>query len=113
MVGVMSPFVPVLKQLLSRLEAILKCCSNRLEDLGSYLWFMMHLVLKQICGVEGDSIQSTLFLFCLSGPLQPWSSESSIGSKQLESKPETDGSGTPQNNGGVRLHEFVSKTVGL
>ncbi|KFP21938.1 rac GTPase-activating protein 1 [Egretta garzetta] len=46
-----------------------------------------------------------------SGPLQPWSSESSIGSKQLESKSETDGSGTPQNNGGVRLHEFVSKTV--
>lgn len=52
-------------------------------------------------------------LFCLSGPLQPWSSESSIGSKQLESKPETDGSGTPQNNGGVRLHDFVSKTVGV
>lgn len=48
-----------------------------------------------------------------SGPLQPWSSESSIGSKQLESKSETDGSSTPQNNGGVRLHEFVSKTVGL
>ncbi|XP_061203148.1 rac GTPase-activating protein 1 [Neopsephotus bourkii] len=46
-----------------------------------------------------------------SGPLQPWSSESSIGSKQLESKPETDGSGTPQSNGGVRLHDFVSKTV--
>ncbi|KAM9265099.1 rac GTPase-activating protein 1 [Morus bassanus] len=46
-----------------------------------------------------------------SGPLQPWSSESSMGSKQLESKSETDGSGTPQNNGGVRLHEFVSKTV--
>ncbi|NXL65710.1 RGAP1 protein, partial [Chordeiles acutipennis] len=46
-----------------------------------------------------------------SGPLQPWSSESSISSKQLESKSETDGSGTPQNNGGVRLHEFVSKTV--
>uniref|UniRef100_A0A8C6K366 Rac GTPase-activating protein 1 n=2 Tax=Melopsittacus undulatus TaxID=13146 RepID=A0A8C6K366_MELUD len=46
-----------------------------------------------------------------SGPLQPWSSESSIGSKQLESKPETDGSGTPQHNGGVRLHDFVSKTV--
>ncbi|KFQ70294.1 Rac GTPase-activating protein 1 [Phaethon lepturus] len=44
-------------------------------------------------------------------PLQPWSSESSMGSKQLESKSETDGSGTPQNNAGVRLHEFVSKTV--
>ncbi|NXF35866.1 RGAP1 protein, partial [Nyctibius bracteatus] len=46
-----------------------------------------------------------------SGPLQPCSSESSIGSKQLESKSETDGSCTPQNNGGVRLHDFVSKTV--
>ncbi|XP_010117767.1 PREDICTED: rac GTPase-activating protein 1, partial [Chlamydotis macqueenii] len=46
-----------------------------------------------------------------SGSLQAWSSESSVGSKQLESKSETDGSSTPQNNGGVRLHEFVSKTV--
>ncbi|NXS95195.1 RGAP1 protein, partial [Jacana jacana] len=46
-----------------------------------------------------------------SGPLQPWNSESSIGSKQPESKSETDGSSTPQSNGGVRLHEFVSKTV--
>ncbi|NXP66207.1 RGAP1 protein, partial [Chloropsis cyanopogon] len=46
-----------------------------------------------------------------SGPLQPWNSESSIGSKQLDSKPDTDGSGTPQHNGGVRLHDFVSKTV--
>ncbi|NWR64573.1 RGAP1 protein, partial [Bucorvus abyssinicus] len=47
-----------------------------------------------------------------SGPLQAWSSESSVGSKQLESKPESDTcSSTPQNNGGVRLHDFVSKTV--
>ncbi|NXT80448.1 RGAP1 protein, partial [Zapornia atra] len=46
-----------------------------------------------------------------SGPLQPWSSESNVGSKQLESKSETDGSNTPQNNGGVRLHDFISKTV--
>ncbi|NXA12693.1 RGAP1 protein, partial [Sapayoa aenigma] len=46
-----------------------------------------------------------------SGPLQAWNSESSIGSKQLESKSDTDGSGTPQHNGGVRLHDFVSKTV--
>ncbi|KFV13390.1 Rac GTPase-activating protein 1 [Pterocles gutturalis] len=45
------------------------------------------------------------------GPLQPWSSESSIGSKQMELKLETDGPSTPQSNGGVRLHEFVSKTV--
>ncbi|NXI63169.1 RGAP1 protein, partial [Anseranas semipalmata] len=46
-----------------------------------------------------------------SGPLQPWNSESSLGSKQPESKSECNGSSTPQNNGGVRLHEFVSKTV--
>ncbi|XP_066423891.1 rac GTPase-activating protein 1 [Molothrus aeneus] len=46
-----------------------------------------------------------------SGPLQPWNSESSIGSKQLESKQDTNGSSTPQHNGGVRLHDFVSKTV--
>ncbi|NXJ83198.1 RGAP1 protein, partial [Trogon melanurus] len=46
-----------------------------------------------------------------SGPLQPWSSESNMGGKQLESKSETDSSGTPQNNAGVRLHDFVSKTV--
>ncbi|KAM6233459.1 rac GTPase-activating protein 1 [Porphyrio hochstetteri] len=46
-----------------------------------------------------------------SGSLQPWSSESNMGSKQLESKSETDGSNTPQNNGGVRLHDFISKTV--
>ncbi|XP_067170118.1 rac GTPase-activating protein 1 [Apteryx mantelli] len=43
--------------------------------------------------------------------LQPWNSESSLGSRQLESKSESDGSSTPQSNGGVRLHEFVSKTV--
>ncbi|NXK54509.1 RGAP1 protein, partial [Chauna torquata] len=46
-----------------------------------------------------------------SGPLQPWSSESGLGNKQLESKAESNGSSTPHNNGGVRLHEFVSKTV--
>ncbi|NWI95590.1 RGAP1 protein, partial [Pitta sordida] len=46
-----------------------------------------------------------------SGPLQPWNSESSIGTKHLEPKSDTDGSGTPQHNGGVRLHDFVSKTV--
>ncbi|NXU91425.1 RGAP1 protein, partial [Xiphorhynchus elegans] len=46
-----------------------------------------------------------------SGPLQAWNSESSIGSKQVESRPDTDGSSTPQHNGGVRLHDFVSKTV--
>ncbi|XP_055647894.1 rac GTPase-activating protein 1 [Falco peregrinus] len=46
-----------------------------------------------------------------SGPLQPWNSETSVGSKQPESKLEPDGSSTPQSNGAVRLHEFVSKTV--
>ncbi|NXI38900.1 RGAP1 protein, partial [Galbula dea] len=48
-----------------------------------------------------------------SGPLQPWSSESSIGSKQLEVKSEPESCGTPQSTGGGggRLHVFVSKTV--
>uniref|UniRef100_A0A8C3D265 Rac GTPase-activating protein 1 n=1 Tax=Cairina moschata TaxID=8855 RepID=A0A8C3D265_CAIMO len=46
-----------------------------------------------------------------SGPLQPWNSDSNLGNKQLESKSESNGSCTPQNNGGARLHEFVSKTV--
>ncbi|KAM9177180.1 rac GTPase-activating protein 1 [Mergus octosetaceus] len=46
-----------------------------------------------------------------SGPLQPWNSDSNLGNKQLESKSESNGPCTPQNNGGVRLHEFVSKTV--
>ncbi|XP_072214075.1 rac GTPase-activating protein 1 [Excalfactoria chinensis] len=46
-----------------------------------------------------------------SGPLQPWSSETSLGFKQVESKSESNGSVTPQSNGGVRLHDFVSKTV--
>uniref|UniRef100_A0A8C4VPT3 Rac GTPase-activating protein 1 n=1 Tax=Gopherus evgoodei TaxID=1825980 RepID=A0A8C4VPT3_9SAUR len=45
------------------------------------------------------------------GSLQPWNSDSSLGSRQLESRSETDGSNTPQSNGGMRLHEFVSKTV--
>ncbi|KAH0629195.1 hypothetical protein JD844_011078 [Phrynosoma platyrhinos] len=42
--------------------------------------------------------------------LQPWNSDSSLGSKKLESKSETDGSSTPGSIG-MRLHEFVSKTV--
>ncbi|XP_060620026.1 rac GTPase-activating protein 1 [Anolis sagrei] len=42
--------------------------------------------------------------------LQPWNSDSSLGSRKLESKSETDGSSTPGNTG-MRLHEFVSKTV--
>ncbi|NXG08277.1 RGAP1 protein, partial [Sakesphorus luctuosus] len=46
-----------------------------------------------------------------SGPLQAWSSESSVGNKQPEPRADTDGSSTPQPNGGVRLHDFVSKTV--
>ncbi|XP_038608535.1 rac GTPase-activating protein 1 [Tachyglossus aculeatus] len=46
-----------------------------------------------------------------SGALQPWSSDSTLGSRQPESRPETESSGTPQSTGGIRLHEFVSKTV--
>ncbi|NXN91130.1 RGAP1 protein, partial [Rhinopomastus cyanomelas] len=46
-----------------------------------------------------------------SGSLQPWSSESSVGSKQPDGKSESDCPSTPQSNGGVRLHDFVSKTV--
>ncbi|XP_054833199.1 rac GTPase-activating protein 1 isoform X2 [Eublepharis macularius] len=42
--------------------------------------------------------------------LQPWSSDSSLGSRKLETKSETDGSSTPGSTG-IRLHEFVSKTV--
>ncbi|KAJ7317868.1 hypothetical protein JRQ81_004030 [Phrynocephalus forsythii] len=42
--------------------------------------------------------------------LQPWNSDSNLGSRQLESKGETDGSSTPGSTG-MRLHEFVSKTV--
>ncbi|XP_063152635.1 rac GTPase-activating protein 1 [Candoia aspera] len=42
--------------------------------------------------------------------LQPWNSDSSLGSRKVENKPETDGSSTPGSIG-MRLHEFVSKTV--
>nr|XP_020821728.1 rac GTPase-activating protein 1 isoform X2 [Phascolarctos cinereus]XP_020821729.1 rac GTPase-activating protein 1 isoform X2 [Phascolarctos cinereus]XP_020821730.1 rac GTPase-activating protein 1 isoform X2 [Phascolarctos cinereus] len=45
------------------------------------------------------------------GTLQPWNSDSTLASRQMESMPETDSSSTPQSNGGMRLHEFVSKTV--
>ncbi|XP_043820922.1 rac GTPase-activating protein 1 isoform X2 [Dromiciops gliroides] len=45
------------------------------------------------------------------GTLQPWNSDSTLASRQLESRAETDSSSTPQNNGGMRLHDFVSKTV--
>ncbi|XP_064233126.1 rac GTPase-activating protein 1 isoform X2 [Aotus nancymaae] len=44
------------------------------------------------------------------GTLQPWNSDSTLNSRQLEPKTETDNVGTPQNNGGMRLHDFVSKT---
>ncbi|XP_054033452.1 rac GTPase-activating protein 1 [Dryobates pubescens] len=46
-----------------------------------------------------------------SGPFQPLSSELNICSQQLEPKAESESCGTPQSNGGVRLHDFVSKTV--
>ncbi|KAM6474363.1 rac GTPase-activating protein 1 isoform 1-T2 [Liasis olivaceus] len=42
--------------------------------------------------------------------LQPWNSDSSLGSRKVENKSETDGSSTPGSIG-RRLHEFVSKTV--
>nr|XP_054301537.1 rac GTPase-activating protein 1 isoform X3 [Pongo pygmaeus] len=45
------------------------------------------------------------------GTLQPWNSDSTLNSRQLEPRTETDSVGTPQSNGGMRLHDFVSKTV--
>ncbi|XP_060156003.1 rac GTPase-activating protein 1-like [Globicephala melas] len=45
------------------------------------------------------------------GTLQPWNSDSTLSSRQPEPKTDTDGSNTPQSNGGMRLHDFVSKTV--
>ncbi|XP_015673652.1 rac GTPase-activating protein 1 [Protobothrops mucrosquamatus] len=42
--------------------------------------------------------------------LQPWNSDSSLGSRNVEKKSETDGSSTPGSIG-TRLHEFVSKMV--
>ncbi|XP_038935257.1 rac GTPase-activating protein 1 isoform X2 [Rattus norvegicus] len=45
-----------------------------------------------------------------SGPLQPVNSDSALNSRPLEPRTETDAVGTPQNNG-MRLHDFVSKTV--
>eukprot|EP00069_Balaena_mysticetus_P008201 bmy_05767T0 len=44
------------------------------------------------------------------GSLQPWNSDSTLSSRQPEPKTDTDGSNTPQSNGGMRLHDFVSKT---
>ncbi|KAL1767387.1 rac GTPase-activating protein 1 [Sigmodon hispidus] len=46
-----------------------------------------------------------------SGPLQPVNSDSALNSRPLEPRTETDNLGTPHNNGGTRLHDFVSKTV--
>ncbi|KAF3826257.1 hypothetical protein GH733_006371, partial [Mirounga leonina] len=45
------------------------------------------------------------------GTLQPWNSDSTLSNRQLEPRTETDSSSTPQSNGGMRLHDFVSKTV--
>ncbi|CAI9170349.1 unnamed protein product [Rangifer tarandus platyrhynchus] len=45
------------------------------------------------------------------GTLQPWNSDSTLSSRQPEPKTETDGSSTPQSNGEMRLHDFISKTV--
>ncbi|XP_056411347.1 rac GTPase-activating protein 1 [Hyla sarda] len=45
------------------------------------------------------------------GQLQPWNSDSSLMSRQFDDRNETNScSRTPQNHG-IRLHEFVSKTV--
>ncbi|KAF7246993.1 Rac GTPase-activating protein 1 [Varanus komodoensis] len=44
------------------------------------------------------------------GILQPWNSDSSLGSRKLGSRSETDGLSTP-GSAGIKLHEFVSKTV--
>lgn len=56
------------------------------------------------------SLENDLSLASTSAILQPWSSDSSLGSRKLEIKPETDGTSTPGSTG-MRLHEFVSKTV--
>nr|XP_020035930.1 rac GTPase-activating protein 1 isoform X2 [Castor canadensis] len=45
------------------------------------------------------------------GTLQPWNSDSTLSNRPMEARTETDSSGTPQTNGGMRLHDFVSKTV--
>uniref|UniRef100_M3YSP8 Rac GTPase-activating protein 1 n=1 Tax=Mustela putorius furo TaxID=9669 RepID=M3YSP8_MUSPF len=45
------------------------------------------------------------------GTLQPWNSDSTLSNRPLEPRTETESSGTPQSNGGMRLHDFVSKTV--
>ncbi|XP_012874147.1 PREDICTED: rac GTPase-activating protein 1 [Dipodomys ordii] len=45
------------------------------------------------------------------GTLQTWNSDSTLSSRPLEPRTETDSLGTPQTNGGMRLHDFVSKTV--
>lgn len=50
---------------------------------------------------------------CFLGTLQPWNSDSTLSNRQLEPRTETESSGTPQSNGGMRLHDFVSKTVDL
>ncbi|KAL1789599.1 rac GTPase-activating protein 1 [Sigmodon hispidus] len=46
-----------------------------------------------------------------SGPLKPVNSDSVLNSRPLEPRTETDNLGTPLNNGGTCLHDFVSKTV--
>ncbi|XP_077154171.1 rac GTPase-activating protein 1 [Ranitomeya variabilis] len=42
--------------------------------------------------------------------LQPWNSDSSLMSRQFDERHEADNCRTPQNQG-LRLHEFISKTV--
>nr|AAG50293.1 FKSG42 [Homo sapiens] len=45
------------------------------------------------------------------GTLQPWNSDPTLNSRQLEPRTETDNVGTPQSNRGMCLNDFVSKTV--
>lgn len=45
------------------------------------------------------------------GPSQPVNSDSTLNSRALEAKTETDNSGTPRNNGGMCSYTFVSKAV--
>ncbi|XP_069509769.1 rac GTPase-activating protein 1 isoform X1 [Ambystoma mexicanum] len=43
--------------------------------------------------------------------LQTWSSDSTLGGRNVDFHPASDGTRTPQSTGGMRLHDFVSKTV--
>uniref|UniRef100_A0A8C6QN75 Rac GTPase-activating protein 1 n=1 Tax=Nannospalax galili TaxID=1026970 RepID=A0A8C6QN75_NANGA len=61
--------------------------------------------------IEAVSVIDTLQFDCFLGPLQPVNSDSTLNSRPLEPRTEPDNSGTPQTNGGMHLHDFVSETV--